>query len=174
MPRVVRMSGTDSFGRLLACVTVAAALASCVRYETVAINELDYPGACPKDSVALATAVAETTFAVSDAAGALVGVVIRQGNGAPLPGAIVYALKPDTLRTQSDSLGRFRVPDVKVGAPLGLDVRQLGYARVSAAIRVPPAGRGVRISLRPATLDGPCSGFALILERRRKPWWKFW
>src|SRR5581483_53346 len=77
MPRVVRVKGMNSIGQRLARVAPAIALASCVRYETVATNELDYPGACPKDTVALAAAVAETTLATGAATGVLVGVVIR-------------------------------------------------------------------------------------------------
>lgn len=172
-----RHSGMTPRLTTLGLVVTLGLLGACARYEWV--NELDHPGVCPTAGRGAGTG--RGTFHVDTdvpplAPGEIVGTVIRTGDAVPVAAASVTA-RPDAggagapRAARSDSLGRFRIDELRPGR-YELATRRVGYTIRYDTLLVGPAGVRVQVGLEPQATDGPCSGFAMV--RVRKPWWKVW
>lgn len=88
-------------------------------------------------------------------------------------GSAWASVRGDTLVWgRSDSLGIARF-DLTWTTSVVVEVQRLGFQTRRDSL-VLPADRAVQmvVPLSPSPFDGPCSGFAIVMQKQ--PWWKFW
>jgi hypothetical protein len=147
---------------------------ACARYEYV--NETQLPEC--RDRVRLRPPTAVRWVAGERQAPDVIAGRVVDTAGVAVLGAQVLiasdtthaALRPETPRTVTDSLGRFRVDSVSPGR-YGLIARRIGYKWARGMIDVPTDGAAL-VTMDIDIIDGPCSGMATL--RIRKPFWKLW
>jgi hypothetical protein len=151
-------------------VLIAFALAGCSRYEWVPdylTPECAHRAAGPVHRLVDTTSSLETT-ALTTLSGRVVAVDSHQ----PLTDARVILRADARGYVPTDSLGRFRIENLRPGR-YRLEVLRVGYVRTADSVSVPlMPGHELEIQMVVAMLDGPCSGFASV--QVRKPWWKVW
>jgi len=105
--------------------------------------------------------------AAAQAPGALGGRVVEAGSGAPLAGADVTALGPDTLRVRAGADGRWRIAPLRPGR-YKLRARRLGHATRTLVVSV-GAGEAAPLTIAltavPRTLDAQVVTASRRLQR---------
>jgi hypothetical protein len=108
----------------------------------------------------------------SDSVPKIQGRIVEAESGAGVGRAILHwTLGSDTVRVLSDTVGNFEIARVEPGEGT-LSVAALGYQTRADALRIERhTSLDLTVPLEFAVLDG-CPGF--MVERARKPWWKWW
>jgi len=157
--------------RLIVAVSLVL-FAACSRYEWR--NELDVAGFCDASRQTTHGSVARRVRLGTDPPrGPLRGRVSDRNSGQPVSQATVRLAGSHAHHAvQTDSAGVFVIESPLPGR-YDIQVARVGFQALRDTIELATdRGEPFEIGLDMAVLDGPCSGFATV--RDRKPWWKIW